>query len=49
MKNTASDQQWRFGHHVAADASWSKGMRQIFEYRDLGVEAATGRPVTWNE
>lgn len=41
MNNKVGDRQWRFGHHVAADATWSKGMRQIFEYRDLGVEAAT--------
>lgn len=33
---------WSFVHHSAADAPWTEGLREIFEYRDLGVEAGTG-------
>ncbi len=42
MSNTENNKAWRFQHHQAAEASWTPGMRAIFEYRDLGVEAATG-------
>lgn len=42
MKNTGSDSEWHFVHNKAADAVWTKGLRQIFEYRDLGINAGTG-------
>ena len=42
MSNDETDDSWRFAHHQAADADWTAGMRAIFEYRDLGVAAATG-------
>lgn len=32
---------WTFNHHVAEGASWKPGLREIFDYRDLGIEAAT--------
>ena len=32
---------WDFIHHVAADAEWEPGLRDIFDYRDLGTKAAT--------
>ncbi len=34
---------WQFAHSVAADAKWTPGLRQIFEYRDLGwTESSKG-------
>ncbi len=32
---------WDFIHHVAADAAWEPGLRDIFDYRDLGTKDAT--------
>lgn len=32
---------WRFAHNSAEDAVWTPGLREIFEYRDLGVKDAT--------
>jgi quercetin dioxygenase-like cupin family protein len=32
---------WDFIHHFAADAEWTDGLREIFEYRDLGTKDAT--------
>lgn len=29
---------WNFVHHEAEGADWTPGLREIFEYRDLGVE-----------
>lgn len=33
---------WKFVHSVAEKAEWTPGLREIFEYRDLGVKDATG-------
>ena len=33
---------WDFVHNLASEASWTPGLREIFEYRDLGIKAATG-------
>ena len=33
---------WDFVHNLAADAKWTPGLREIFEYRDLGIKDATG-------
>lgn len=33
---------WDFVHNEATAAQWIPGLRDIFEYRDLGVKAATG-------
>ena len=30
-----------FTHNRAAEAEWTPGLREIFDYRDLGVKAAT--------
>ena len=35
----ASD--WDFVHDLASKADWKAGLREIFEYRDLGIKAAT--------
>ena len=32
---------WHFAHNVAKDANWKPGLREIFDYRDLGIEAGT--------
>ena len=32
---------WDFFHSKASDASWTPGLREIFEYRDLGYKDAT--------
>ena len=32
---------WNFMHSLAAEAEWTPGLREIFEYRDLGVKEAT--------
>lgn len=36
-----SGKQWNFVHNVASDATWTPGLREIFEYRDLGVKEGT--------
>ena len=33
--------KWRFNIAQATDAQWAEGLRRIFDYRDLGVKAAT--------
>jgi len=35
------NKSWNFVHHVADGAAWTPGLRDIFEYRDLGIKAAT--------
>ena len=40
-ENTLNDKQWQFEHSQATDATWEQGLRQIFEYRDLGIKEAT--------
>jgi mannose-6-phosphate isomerase-like protein (cupin superfamily) len=32
---------WQFKHDVATDATWTPGLREIFEYRDLGIKDGT--------
>lgn len=36
-----SEEQWRFIHSEAAEADWTSGLREIFEYRDLGIASGT--------
>lgn len=31
-----SGKDWNFSHNEAAKANWTPGLREIFEYRDLG-------------
>ena len=33
---------WKFVHAVAGGAKWTPGLREIFDYRDLGIKDATG-------
>ena len=33
--------EWKFSHDEASDATWEPGLREIFEYRDLGIKAAS--------
>ena len=32
---------YKFCHNKAEDAKWTEGLREIFEYRDLGIRSAT--------
>lgn len=32
---------WKFSHNRASEAAWTPGLRTIFDYRDLGIKAAT--------
>lgn len=32
---------WKFSHSRAVEATWTPGLREIFEYRDLGVKDST--------
>ena len=36
-----TDKQWDFVHNLASEAKWTPGLREIFEYRDLGIKAGT--------
>ena len=32
---------WKFVHNLATEAKWTEGLREIFEYRDLGIKDGT--------
>ena len=34
-------QNWNFIHNIADDAHWKPGLREIFDYRDLGLNEGT--------
>src|SRR5262245_46448061 len=36
-----TDKQWDFVHNLASEARWTPGLREIFEYRDLGIKDGT--------
>jgi mannose-6-phosphate isomerase-like protein (cupin superfamily) len=36
-----SGKTWDFVHNVASEAKWTPGLREIFEYRDLGIQDGT--------
>lgn len=36
-----ADKAWDFVHNLASDAQWTPGLREIFEYRDLGIKDGT--------
>lgn len=36
-----NEKPWKFVHSRAHEAAWTPGLREIFEYRDLGIEAGT--------
>jgi uncharacterized protein YjlB len=41
MEETMAGKQWDFVHNQAKDAQWTPGLREIFEYRDLGIKDGT--------
>jgi mannose-6-phosphate isomerase-like protein (cupin superfamily) len=41
MEETMTDRQWSFVHNLASEAQWTPGLREIFEYRDLGIKDGT--------
>ncbi len=38
---TDSKKSWDFVHNRAEEAKWTQGLREIFEYRDLGIKEGT--------
>ncbi|MDD9877322.1 MAG: cupin domain-containing protein [Magnetovibrio sp.] len=34
-------QNWKFTNNREAEAEWTPGLREIFDYRDLGIKDAT--------
>jgi mannose-6-phosphate isomerase-like protein (cupin superfamily) len=40
-EETMADKKWNFVHDKASDAQWTPGLREIFEYRDLGIKDGT--------
>ena len=36
-----SGKTWDFVHNLASEAKWTPGLREIFEYRDLGIKDGT--------
>ena len=36
-----TEKTWDFVHNLASDAKWTPGLREIFEYRDLGIKDGT--------
>jgi len=36
-----TEQKWDFVHNLASEAKWTPGLREIFEYRDLGIKSGT--------
>lgn len=39
--STAGKKAWHFVHNLAQDAKWTPGLREIFDYRDLGIKDGT--------
>ena len=33
--------EWDFVHDLASEATWAPGLREIFDYRDLGIKDGT--------
>src|SRR5581483_1492018 len=40
-EETMADNGWHFVHNLASEAKWTPGLREIFEYRDLGIKDGT--------
>jgi len=36
-----AQKEWNFVHNIANNANWTKGLREIFNYRDLGLKEGT--------
>ena len=41
MTDTNSWDTWKFVHNEDKDADWKPGLREIFDYRDLGIKEGT--------
>ena len=41
MTDTNSRDTWKFVHSEGKEADWEPGLREIFDYRDLGVKNGT--------
>ena len=41
MNDLTDRSDWQFTHNEAEKAEWTPGLREIFEYRDLGVKDGT--------
>ena len=41
MSEFKKTDHWDFVHNLASDANWTPGLREIFEYRDLGTKDGT--------
>ena len=41
MSDTNPRDTWKFIHSEGKDADWKPGLREIFDYRDLGVKNGT--------
>jgi quercetin dioxygenase-like cupin family protein len=41
MSDLVDRRDWRFVHNESAGAQWTPGLREIFDYRDLGIEDGT--------
>ena len=41
MSDTNPRDTWKFVHSKGEDADWEPGLREIFDYRDLGVKNGT--------
>jgi len=41
MSDSAKEAAWSFVHNQVADAEWTPGLREIFDYRDLGIKDGT--------
>lgn len=41
MSENSSRNDWSFVHNLASEAKWTPGLRNIFDYRDLGIEEGT--------
>ena len=36
-----TDKGWTFVHNLTSEAKWTPGLREIFDYRDLGIKDGT--------
>jgi mannose-6-phosphate isomerase-like protein (cupin superfamily) len=41
VTSTGTQLPWKFIHNLAQGATWTPGLREIFEYRDLGIKDGT--------
>ena len=41
MSKLINRDHWEFSHNKASEAEWTPGLREIFEYRDLGFTDST--------